>query len=54
MTIDMMRAGVFNLRPLISHRYEAADIRRCMQDSVVRADGFIKSVFYLSDRRGSV
>lgn len=54
MTIDMMRAGVFNLRPLISHRYEAADIRRCMNESTLRADGFVKSVFYLSDRRGSV
>lgn len=53
MTIDMMRAGVFDLRPLITHRYEAADISRCMQDSVVRADGFVKSVFYLTDRRGS-
>ena len=54
MTIDMMRAGVFDLRPLISHRYEVADIDRCMRESVVRADGFVKSVFYLSDRRGSV
>ena len=53
MTIDMFQSGVFDMRPLMTHRYEATDIQTCMQDSIVRADGFIKSVFYLSDRHGS-
>ena len=53
MTIDMMKAGIFNLEPLITHKYEAADIATCMQDSIRREDGFIKSVFYLNDKRGT-
>ena len=53
MTIDMFKSGVFDLSRLMSHKYEAADIARCMQDSVERRDGFVKSAFYLTDRRGS-
>ncbi|MCQ2437771.1 MAG: zinc-binding dehydrogenase [Clostridia bacterium] len=52
-TIDMFKSGVFDLRPLISHKYEAADIKTCMADSVTRKDGFVKSVFYLSEQHGS-
>jgi L-iditol 2-dehydrogenase len=53
MTIEMMQSGVFDLSLLVSHKYEAAHIARCMADSVKREDGFIKSVFYLSDKRGT-
>ena len=53
MTIDMFKSGVFDLSRLMSHKYEAADIARCMQDSVERRDGFVKSAFYLTDRRGN-
>lgn len=54
MTIDMLQSGVFDLAPLMSHKYEAADIGRCMRDSVERKDGFIKSAFYLSSQRGTL
>ena len=53
MTIEMFKAGVFDLSELMTHKYEAADIKRCMQDSIERKDGFIKSVFYLGKERGS-
>ena len=45
-TIAMMQAGVFDLSKLMSHKYQAEDIARCMADSVERKDGFIKSCFY--------
>lgn len=45
-TIAMLEAGVFDLSKLMSHKYRAGQIVQCMQDSVVRADGFIKSCFY--------
>ncbi|MDD4220645.1 MAG: zinc-binding dehydrogenase [Sphaerochaetaceae bacterium] len=46
-TIELMRRGVFDLSYLITHKYKAEEINQCMQDSVSRTDGFIKSVFYL-------
>ena len=45
-TIAMMKAGVFDLSKLMSHKYQAEDIVKCMKDSVERKDGFIKSCFY--------
>lgn len=45
-TIAMFEAGIFDMSILMSHKYRAEDIQRCMDDSVVRADGFIKSCFY--------
>ena len=47
MTIDMFQRGVFDMSKLVTHKYRAEDIRRCMDDSVLRVDGFVKSVFYL-------
>ena len=46
-TIAMFEAGVFDLSGLMSHKYRAEEIGRCMRDSVERKDGFIKSCFYL-------
>ncbi|MEG1845173.1 MAG: zinc-binding dehydrogenase, partial [Clostridia bacterium] len=46
-TIELFKRGVFDMSILVTHRYQAEDIQRCMKDSVTRADGFIKSVFYL-------
>ena len=46
-TIDMFKAGVFDMSLLMSHKYQAEDIQKCMVDSVERKDGFIKSCFYL-------
>ncbi|MBQ9922829.1 MAG: alcohol dehydrogenase catalytic domain-containing protein [Clostridia bacterium] len=48
-TIKLFEAGVFDLKPLISHKYMACDIARAMEDSVKREEGFVKSVFYLED-----
>lgn len=42
-TIQLIQKGVFNLSPLITHIYNAEDIQRAMEDSMVRAEGFIKS-----------
>lgn len=53
MTIDMMKAGIFDLAPLMTHKYQAEEIERCMRDSVTRVDGFVKSAFYLSDAHGT-
>jgi len=47
-TIELISRGVFNLSKLVTHVYKAEDIKRCMEDSVSRKDGFIKSAFYLS------
>lgn len=47
MTIELFERGKFDLTPLITNRYRAEDIARCMEDSVRREDGFIKSVFTL-------
>jgi len=46
-TIDMFKRGVFDLSILMTHKYKAEDIKTCMDDSVERPDGFIKSCFYL-------
>lgn len=46
-TIDMFKSGVFDMSKLVTHKYRAEDIKKCMEDSVLRTDGFIKSVFYL-------
>lgn len=43
-TIRLMERGVFNLAPLISHRYPGEEVARCFEDSVRRENGFIKSV----------
>lgn len=53
MTIDMMKEGIFDLSLLMSHKYQAEDIVRCMDESIVRADGFVKSAFYLSQAHGA-
>lgn len=45
-TIDMFKAGIFDLSKLMTHKYRAEDIAVCMKDSVERKDGFIKSCFY--------
>ena len=47
MTIELFERGKFDLTPLITNRYRAEDIARCMEDSVRREDGFVKSVFTL-------
>ena len=44
-TIELINKGIFNLIPLVTHRYKAYEIKKCMEDSVARPDGFIKSVF---------
>jgi len=46
-TIDLFERGVFDLSMLISHKYRAEEIERCMEDSSRRLEGFVKSVFYL-------
>lgn len=51
-TIKLFEAGIFDLRPLISHKYAAEDIAQAMVDSVKREEGFVKSVFYLEDWPG--
>lgn len=43
-TIRMIERGVFDLTPLITHRYPVADVQRAMEESCARPDGFIKSV----------
>jgi 2-desacetyl-2-hydroxyethyl bacteriochlorophyllide A dehydrogenase len=48
-TIKLFEAGIFDMRPFITHKYKAEDIARAMEDSVKREEGFIKSVFYLED-----
>ena len=52
-TIKLFEAGVFDLRPLISHKYAAEDIAQAMVDSVKREEGFVKSVFYLEPWKGT-
>lgn len=46
-TINMFKAGIFDMSILMSHKYQAENIKKCMEDSVARVDGFIKSCFYL-------
>lgn len=46
-TIELFRRGKIDLRPLISHRYDVADVQHAMEESCVRGDGFVKSVIYL-------
>jgi L-iditol 2-dehydrogenase len=46
-TIELMKRGIFDLSYLISHKYRAEEIEKCMQDSIERGEGFIKSAFYL-------
>ncbi len=48
-TIKLFRAGIFDLKPLITHKYMAEDIERVMADSVERPEGFVKSVFYFEN-----
>ena len=48
-TIKLFEKGVFDLSKLISHKYKASEIEKCMADSVERKDGFVKSVFYLGE-----
>lgn len=50
-TIALFEQGVFNLEPLITHRYPATDVARAFEDSVRREEGFVKSVLYLEDWR---
>ncbi|NLX27285.1 MAG: alcohol dehydrogenase catalytic domain-containing protein [Lentisphaerae bacterium] len=46
-TIALFQQGIFDMSKLVTHKYRAEDIQKCMDDSVARPDGFIKSVFYL-------
>ncbi len=46
-TIRLFERGAFDLSKLMTHKYRAGDIKRCMEDSVARKDGFLKSAFYL-------
>lgn len=46
-TIELIEKGIFDLIPLVTHRYRASEIKTCMEDSVSRTEGFIKSVFEL-------
>ncbi len=48
-TIKLFEAGIFDMKPLVSHKYKAEDIKVAMEDSVKREEGFIKSVFYFED-----
>ncbi len=48
-TIKLFEAGIFDMKPLVTHKYKAEDIATAMVDSVKREEGFIKSVFYLED-----
>lgn len=45
-TIRLIERGAFNIAPLVTHRYQADDIRRAMDDSVTRENGFLKSVIH--------
>lgn len=49
MTIRLFERGIFDLSPLISHRYDAEDICNAFADSVKREEGFVKSVIYFED-----
>jgi L-iditol 2-dehydrogenase len=43
-TIKLIERGIFNLKPLITHKYDAGEIEKAMKESTVRPEGFIKSV----------
>ena len=49
MTIKLFERGIFDLSLLISHKYEAEDIKQAFVDSVKREEGFVKSVIYLEN-----
>lgn len=46
-TIELFKRGKIDLHPLITHRYRTDEVKRAMDESCVRGDGFIKSVIYL-------
>ena len=46
-TIELFKRGKIDLKPLITHRFQAEDIKRAVEESCKRGEGFIKSVVYL-------
>ena len=51
-TIRLIQNGVFNLHPLISHRYPARDAARAMADAARRDDGYVKGALYFERSEG--
>jgi L-iditol 2-dehydrogenase len=48
-TIALLERGVFDMRPLITHRYAATEAQRAMEESTQRKGEFIKGVLIFED-----
>lgn len=43
-TIRLLERGIFDLKPLTTHRYMAKDVQNAMEENIKKTDGFVKSV----------